>query len=148
MFNRLYAGKLETNQGPDHALKSLSGLLHPIIHLGFGVEFKQPAIIAEAVGQAAIHPTWLDAFFIEADQAAKRSQQPPDYLANLLDKIRADEKLRSATRWEDDNKIRDGVLERGKDEIIEYASQWRVEPDRLQEATAEMINACGKYMHF
>ena len=35
------------------------GFLHPIIHLGFGVEFKQPAIIAEALAEAAVHDNWI-----------------------------------------------------------------------------------------
>ena len=30
------------------------GFLHPIIHLGFGIEFNQPAIIAEALAQYVI----------------------------------------------------------------------------------------------
>lgn len=116
--------------------------------MGFGIEFLQPAIIAEAVGQTAIHPTWLDPFLIEADQAAKQSRQPPDCLVNLLDKVRADKKMSAAARWEDDNKVRDGIIARAKDEIVEYASRWRVEPDQLEEATAEMINACGKYLSY
>lgn len=36
-------------------LMDFTGFLHPIIHLGFGVEFQQPAIIAEALAQAAVH---------------------------------------------------------------------------------------------
>lgn len=120
--------------------------MHPIIHLGFGIEFKQPVIVAEAIAETAIHPIWLDSFFIEADQAAKQGQQRSDTLVNLLDKIQSDEKLRNATYWSDDNKVRDGVMGRAKEEMIRYASQWRVEATELEEATAGMINACGKYM--
>lgn len=36
-----------------------AGFLHPMIHLGFGVEFQQPAIIAEALAQAAVHDNWI-----------------------------------------------------------------------------------------
>lgn len=36
-----------------------AGFLHPMIHLGFGIEFQQPAIIAEALAQAAVHDNWI-----------------------------------------------------------------------------------------
>ena len=64
---------------------------------------------------------------------------------DLLDKIRADTKLSTAAHWEDDHKVRDGVMVRAKDEIIRYVSQWQVKSDELEEATAEMISACGKF---
>lgn len=38
-------------------------------------------------------------------------------------------------------------MTRGKDGIINYASQRRVQPDKLAEATAEMINAGDKHSH-
>ena len=64
---------------------------------------------------------------------------------NILDKIRADEKLSTAAHWEDDHKVRDGIMVRAKDEMIKYVSQWQVKSDELEEETAEMINACGKF---
>ncbi|KAJ5892768.1 hypothetical protein N7504_009459 [Penicillium tannophilum] len=36
-----------------------TGLLHPIIHLGFGIEFNQPALVAEGLAQACLHADWL-----------------------------------------------------------------------------------------
>lgn len=54
MFHRLFAG-----------------LFHPLIHLGFGIEFQQPAIMAEALGQAAIEYSTLDKWFEEVDDMAK-----------------------------------------------------------------------------
>ena len=120
------------------------GFLHPIIHLGFGVEFQQPAIVAEALAQAAIHSAWQDEFFFAVDEEVKRNRYSPAHLVDILDNIRADKKLSGAVLWEDDNKIRDGILVRAKDEMVKYASQWRVEPDRLEEAVAEMTNAAGE----
>lgn len=37
------------------ALKCKLGFLHPLIHLGFGLEFRQPAIIAEALAMTSVH---------------------------------------------------------------------------------------------
>ena len=39
----------------DMLVPMFAGLLHPIIHLGFGVEFEQPIIMAEALAQAPVH---------------------------------------------------------------------------------------------
>lgn len=122
-----------------------SGFLHPLIHLGFGVEFKQPAIIAEALAQACVHDNWLAPFFKEAEQAAKASSHvnKAHGLVDLLDQIRADKKLSNAAHWADANKIRDGILVRAPDEMIKYASQWVVSADELHPRTAEMTNAAG-----
>lgn len=120
------------------------GFLHPLIHLGFGVEFRQPAIIAEALAQAATHENWLAPFFFGAEEAAQKSDKPSGKsLVSLLDDIQADQKLSKAAKWEDENKIRDGILKRAPEEMIRYASQWRVAPDELEQKTAEMINATG-----
>ena len=118
--------------------------MHPFIHLGFGLEFEQPAIIAEALGQTLIHPTWLDSFFLEVDQAAKESQEPHKFFVSILDEIRADKKLSAAAEWGNINLIRDGVLAKARDEMAKYASQWRVRAEDLEAATAEVANAAGK----
>lgn len=119
-----------------------SGFLHPIIHLGFGVEFKQPAIIAEALAMAAVHDAWLAPYFHGAERAANTSSKPGmKSIVALLDEIRADKKLSTAADWDDGNKIRDGILKRAPNEMISYASQFTVQPAQLTEKTAEMTNA-------
>jgi len=145
MFARLYAGRpLLPRKSCNKYLMTFTGTLHPLIHFGFGVEFTQPAIVIEALAQIAIHPTWLDSFFFEVEAKAKRSNTPSKSLVDILDEIRADENLRTAARWSDQNQIRDGVLARAKDAMVKYASQWRVDPDNLEAAIAEMVNAAGK----
>jgi hypothetical protein len=50
------------DRADDLLARLFGGFLHPIIHLGFGVEFRQPAIIAEALAQAAVHDNiWCEA---------------------------------------------------------------------------------------
>lgn len=122
----------------DHSV----GFLHPLIHLGFGVEFKQPAIIAEALAQAAVHDAWIAPYLFKAEKAASGKPSSKS-MVSLLDEIRTDEKLSTAAHWDDGNKIRDGILKRAPDEMIKYASQWTVDPDQLEEKTAEMTNAAS-----
>ncbi|KAL5423641.1 hypothetical protein PMIN04_003778 [Paraphaeosphaeria minitans] len=123
------------------------GFLHPIIHLGFGVEFRQPAIIAEALAQAAVHDNWMLSFFLDAEKAANKSDTPRDSktIVQLLNNIRADKKLSSAAHWDDGNKIRDGILKRAPEEMLKYASQYVVSESQLEEKTAEMVNAAVFY---
>ena len=116
-----------------------AGFLHPMIHLGFGVEFKQPAIIAEALAQAAVHDSWMGPFMLDAEKAAASSGKGKP-MVELLDEIRADKKLSSAAKWNDSNKIRDGILVRAPDEMIRVAAEWKVMPGAIIEKTAEMTN--------
>ncbi|KAI9880934.1 MAG: hypothetical protein M1830_010002 [Pleopsidium flavum] len=130
------------DRADDLLARMFAGFLHPLIHLGFGVEFKQPAIIAEALAQAAVHDVWIGPFLFEAEKAA-HDKASSKSMVSILDEIRADNKLSTAAHWDDGNKIRDGILKRAPDEMIKYASQWTVVPDQLEEKTAEMIDAAG-----
>lgn len=67
---------------------------------------------------------------------AKERPHLAESLVTLLNKIKDDASLRTAVCWEDDNKVRDGILKRGRDEIVKYASQWRVDAGNLEEATS------------
>ena len=111
-----------------------------MIHLGFGVEFKQPAIIVEALAQACTHDGWTGAFLHSAEEAAKNNTSSKS-LVQLIRESRSDEKLRRSPHWDDGNKVRDGVLVRAPDEMLALASQWHVKPEELEQKTAEMINA-------
>ena len=123
-------------------IRMYAGFLHPLIHLGFGIEFVQPAIIVEALAQAAVHSGWIGPYLLQSEQ---RAQGESASIVSLLDAIRNDKKLATAADWSDGNKIRDGILVRAPEEMIEIASRYRLPrdttPAMLQKATAEMINA-------
>ncbi|KAL8804190.1 MAG: hypothetical protein Q9182_002732 [Xanthomendoza sp. 2 TL-2023] len=134
---------LKGNERADEILvRMFTGFLHPIIHLGFGIEFNQPAIIAEALAQAAVHVDWIGPYLSGVEKAAAGtvSSKP---LVDILDQIRADSKLRNAAHWDehDANKLFDGILGRAPQEMTKYAAQWRVDGDELESKTAEMTNA-------
>lgn len=115
-----------------------------MIHLGFGIEFQQPAIIAEALAQACCHDSWIGNFLLPAEERATNNRSKS--LVDLLDEIHADKELSSAAHWADGNKIRDGVLARAGDKMISYASSYTVSPSAsLEEKTAEMINAASYF---
>ncbi|KAK3359739.1 hypothetical protein B0T25DRAFT_564723 [Lasiosphaeria hispida] len=125
----------------DMLVRLFSGFLHPLIQLMFGMEWRQPAIVAEALAQTAVHGIDIRGFLIEAESAAKEGPGTGP-IVDLFEAVRGDEKLAGAVRNEDGNKLRDGVLKRAKDEIISLAARVKVLPEELEEKTAEMFDAC------
>jgi hypothetical protein len=132
----------------DMLVRMFSGFLHPIIHLGFGIEFQQPAIIAEALAQAAVHDNWIAPLFQgfeKAAEARRGNDSPQKTIVQLLQEVREDSTLSHAAHWTDSNKIRDGIMKRAAPEITTIASQFTVSENALEEKTAEMINAAIYY---
>ncbi|KAF2743250.1 hypothetical protein M011DRAFT_411074 [Sporormia fimetaria CBS 119925] len=129
----------------DMLVRMYAGFLHPIIHLGFGVEFEQPAIIAEALAQAAVHEVWMGKLFYPAEEQAKITENVHKSIVQLLDDIRNNEPLKASPHWDDGNKIRDGVLKRAPEQMLKYASQFQVTEEDLERRTAEMINATAYF---
>lgn len=137
------------NDRADDLLARLyAGFLHPIIHTGFGIEFQQPAIIAEGLAQACIHDKWMKPLFLGLEEAAEKNRGKADRktIVQLLEEVKKNDEVSNAAHWEDGNKIRDGVMKRAQDKMIAIASQYTIrEDDDLEEKTAEMINAAGMY---
>ncbi|KAH8693204.1 hypothetical protein BGW36DRAFT_386132 [Talaromyces proteolyticus] len=109
----------------DMLVRMFGGILHPIIHLGFGVEFEQPAIIAEALAQAAVHGNREASHLIESEKAAKAHSldtRSGTTIVQLVEEIYAD-------------------MERGSRNRAKHSSQVHVTEENLEEKTAEMINA-------
>ncbi|KAJ5913130.1 hypothetical protein N7504_002013 [Penicillium tannophilum] len=137
--------------GDDRAETMLSrlfgGLVHPLIHLGFGLEFNQPAIVAQALAQAAVHDDWMGRdYFLPAERLAGEVGKPGQKsLLQLLTEIRKDQTLKSSVRFSDSNKFRDGVLHRAPQEMLQYAAQYTVSAEQIPERLADMINTVVYY---
>lgn len=122
----------------------LPGLIHPLIHLGFGIEFNQPAIIAQGLAQAAVHDGWLTSFLQSVEDAAGGvGSKPGKTLTQLIHEIGQDKELISSVRWGDSNYIRDGIMKRAPERMAHYAKQYTVSAETLNEQLTEMINALG-----
>lgn len=99
-------------------LRLFAGIVHPLIHLGFGVEFHQPAIVAEALAQTACHRVeGMDSILLAPEQAVKADKGDKS-IVELLDE-----------------------LQESKTQKTDILSQVHVQPSQLEEKTAEMINA-------
>ena len=122
------------------------GLFHPIIHLGFGVEFEQPSLVAEALAHAASHdPGDIDTFFMRSEQLAHSGTVPAKPLVELYEQVRANDNIRTAPKLPMGAfKVRDGILAQAMDDIVAVAAQFQVLPNELELRTAEMIS-CAAY---
>ncbi|KAK3315159.1 hypothetical protein B0H66DRAFT_335571 [Apodospora peruviana] len=125
------------------------GLFHPLIHLGLGIEFDLPAVVAEALAMTACHNSdGIDNFFFECERiASATSASPSKPLVVLLNETRANDKIRHATLPTDGPAcVKDGVLGRAGPEMAALAAQYCVAPDNagLRRATAEGIS-CAAY---
>ncbi|ESZ98976.1 HypA [Sclerotinia borealis F-4128] len=128
----------------DNMLSQLyEGLYHPILHLGFGVEFNQPSLIAEGLAHAASHDSsQIGPFFLETEKLAKSGSVKPKPLVELYAEIRANQKIREAA-WLKDGPLRGkGIVNRAHDELVKIAAQFQVRPEDLERSTAEMMS-CG-----
>ncbi|KDN63118.1 putative HypA protein [Colletotrichum sublineola] len=125
----------------DMLQRMFAGFLHPIIQLMYGVEWEQPAIVAEGLAQAAVHKNQLKGFFDEAERRANETAKTPmPQIADLVEEIRGNRKLAAAAEMKDANKIFDGVMKRAPEEMMGIASKVKVLPEELDERTAEMFH--------
>ncbi|RYP59711.1 hypothetical protein DL770_010150 [Monosporascus sp. CRB-9-2] len=142
---REYLFKPGDERSDDLLVRMFAGLVHPLIQLMYGIEWRQPAVVAMALAQAAVHGDrgGLRDFLLTADRQARAasSSEPMPAIVDLLEAVRADEKLARSARMSDGNKIRDGVLGRAWGEAVAVANRVRVNPDELDERTAEMYHA-------
>lgn len=121
-----------------------AGLIHPIIHLGFGIEYNQPAIVAEGLAEAAVHEAYLTPFMRDVEKAAGGiGFEPGKTLTQLLHEIGEDKEILSSVHYDDDSQIRDGILTRVPERMTHYVKQYTVSAETLNDQVIEMVNALG-----
>lgn len=100
--------------------------------------------MAEALAQAAVHSDDIKVFLLGAEEEANKAGAGAEMprIVDLLREVKQNEKLAKSAKMTDENKIRDGVLVRAKEEMIRLAARVRVAPEEIEERTAEMFDAC------
>ena len=140
-------------QGDDRAddifCRMYTDLVHPMIHLGYGIEFQQPSLVAEALAAACVHENWPKDFLLPTEEYVRSNPGAPSGpLLDMLHSLGQDPEITSAVKDSDPfNKIRDGFLKRATSEqLVPYLSQFRVKPtpEDLQRKLAEMMHT-GAY---
>ncbi|KAI0377468.1 hypothetical protein F5Y04DRAFT_264337 [Hypomontagnella monticulosa] len=124
----------------DMMVRMLSGVLHPLIQLMYGIEWDQPAMVAMGLAQACVHDEKIGKFLLEAEQVSKESSAPMPAIAILLDAARSNKKLATVSKKEIRNNTFKSVFAKAWDEIVEVAGRVKVKPEELEERTAEMYH--------
>lgn len=145
LLGRLYSGTPCQRMVLSTYLYTL-GFEHPILHLGFGLEFQQPCLVAEALASAAIHDTWPLPIVLPTEaylKAHPNTQQTS--LVSLLPALQSIPVIASAVK---SSKHPDRVIpfmKHAGDALPPLLSQWRVEPteEDIKYRTAEMANVCA-----
>jgi oxidoreductase AflY len=140
-----------SEQANDILCRLYSDLVHPVIHLGCGLEFQQTNIVAEALAGACVHETWPAKFLLPTEDYVRShpeglSRRP---LLEILNSMRNDPVIRNGVKHTDPfNKAADGLLMRvTSDHLAPYLSQFRLGPDpkpeELQSAMVDLMYTCA-----
>ncbi|RYC61654.1 hypothetical protein CHU98_g4560 [Xylaria longipes] len=127
-----------------------SDLLHPVIHLGCGLEFNQPSIVAEALAGACVHETWPAAFLLPTEDYIQSNKDVPSRpFLDTLNSLRNDPAVRNGVKHTDPfNKIADGLLTRvSGEQLAPYLSQFQLgsdpSPENLRRKMVDLMYTCA-----
>jgi hypothetical protein len=121
------------------------GIIHPLIQLGFGVEFDLSYLSCEALAMSC---TQFDEdalpMLIRADEMAKTREDRLS-LVEITDLCSADQTLLDAAVFDNLTSFsKKGLIGSHPDRILEYASRYTVYEDEIAFRSAELCNASCK----
>ncbi|KAL9130125.1 MAG: hypothetical protein Q9217_001599 [Psora testacea] len=133
------------------------GYVHSIMHVGLALEFKQLKVLAEGFAQACVHHDyWYTEFLHKAEIDAAQAKAPALPLSACVDLARANPVIVNCSsvdyqrQFEGEGSqkkfvmrkemIKDGVCGKAAGPLGIVAARYRVDPNDLERATAELIN--------
>ncbi|KAK5042921.1 hypothetical protein LTR84_012010 [Exophiala bonariae] len=123
-------------------VRLFSGVLHPLIHFGFGIEFQQPAIIAEGLAQAVCHSAFFKPFLLASERLAQtQRKEDSSSLVDLLSEIRQDADLYDEAYWDGGDSLNEKIVADAPEKLCAIAAKWRVSVEEIEVKTAEIVNA-------
>ncbi|KAG8158869.1 hypothetical protein KVR01_011312 [Diaporthe batatas] len=133
-----------TEGAEDLLVRLYAGVLHPLLQLMYGMEWAQPAIVAEALAQTCVHHANFKKELFAAERRADEdygAEARMPSIVSLLREVRDQPRLRKELKFEAGYSLRDTVFNRAGDEMLEIMSKVKVRPDEVDERTAEMFDA-------
>ena len=103
-----------------------------MIHLGCGIEFQQPSLVAEALAGACVHDNWPKSFLLPTEEYVRANPDlPSKSMLHVLGALQSDGHISTGTRENDPfNKIPDGFLQRvTPTQLVPYLGQFQVKPE-------------------
>ncbi|PON26592.1 HypA protein [Trichoderma gamsii] len=136
----LFSGKESTH---DMYRRSWGSFAHSFIQLMYGIEWDQPAIIAQGLAQSAIHDTYVGDFLNKVDKAAANRPSQRLNTSELYEQVHSDPAFVNSVRNGNPNKILNSVEVLCPDEAVNYLTQVKADPKKLAEGIAENIHAAA-----
>jgi hypothetical protein len=126
----------------------MKGIMHPVLHLGYALEYAQPALVAEALAQAAIHERNNDAlslFFPTTEKAARENQKSGQKgLLQLMQEIGQDAKMRESFKGPELERIKN-VINNAFDGIVHHTMQYTIAAEDVEMRILEMLDVIGEF---
>ncbi|GAP87573.1 putative protein [Rosellinia necatrix] len=127
----------------DLLVRMFAGVIHPIIQLMYGIEWRQPAVVAMALAQAAVHDDCMKEFLIGAEEAAAargKAATPMPEIAALFPRVEGDMLATGIAHLSIGMPDHDTAHVRAFNDAIRVAAEVRIAPDELDARTVEMYN--------
>ncbi|KAL9535702.1 Baeyer-Villiger oxidase [Sphaerulina musiva] len=117
----------------------ISGLAHPLIHLGYAYELSSRTVAIEALGLAAcFYNEWH--VFLDDPKYTKPAPNPTDSLFDLLERVRKDPKFDNLSDHQGSDNI-DKIL--GNEQLaaaaLEYWNSWDLKDPKAQFAQSQKL---------
>lgn len=120
--------------------RTFSGAFHPLIHLGYGVDFGIDAVVAEGLAMMAITSTMMAPFVVAPTTAVERvttkvasqlslsESSPPKTIVEILTSLREDRELDNVTSYPMTIKTMDVVKSQvAAAKVQKLLSEWKIE---------------------
>ncbi|KAH6905272.1 hypothetical protein BKA70DRAFT_1565248 [Coprinopsis sp. MPI-PUGE-AT-0042] len=131
------SANLPEDKQPQMLTRFVAGVLHPIIHTGYGAEFSLPGMLAEGLAQCAVHSaessslvpsSVFDGTLFKAKTDGPKNTNPLDILGQVYDKLHAEASdLKGTTQLAQ----LDTAMGQNATVLLELANQWELDVDRL-----------------
>lgn len=117
-----------------------------MIHLGCGLEFNQPCLVAEALAAGCVHDAWPRDFIFPVEEYLRTNPDTPSKpLLDIVHELHRDPEIANAVTPDDPlNKI-EGLLSKVGKQLVPYLAQYQVQatPADLEQKTTDMIHTCA-----
>lgn len=120
--------------------RTFSGAFHPLIHLGYGVDFGIDAVVAEGLAMMAVTSTMMSPFVVApatkvekvttkiASQLSFSEPTSAKTIVDILTALREDRELDNVTSYPDANKTMEVSKSKvAASKIQKLLSEWKVE---------------------
>jgi len=137
--------------------RTFSGAFHPLIHLGYGVDFGIDAIVAEGLAMMTVTSAMMAPFVVAPATTVEKvttkivyelsisKPSSPNTIVDILSVIREDRELDNVTSYPEPNKTTDVANSKlAASKIQKFLSGWNIEETRqdIDLKSQELYKAC------